>query len=181
MAEPYVGFTRPTARRIVDAVRDAEGTPRDETGRDLVFPSQPRNYRPFELTEALVAGGTAEVKWLIWNTTEDGLIDTELTGEVTDYLDHSWGLPGDRGEALWIGGKWVVIVNPGQAVYYGTFAADTTESPCDIDIGDETVSALLRAEPEEGYKYASETGCYIAHSYGEWEIISVLACTVVDS
>ena len=178
MAERGVNFTRTTARRIVDAIRKAEGAPRDDTGRDVVFPSQPRKYRPFELTEALVAGGTAEVAWLIWNTTADGLIDTTLTGEVTDHLDHAWGLPGDRGEAMWIGGKWVVLINPGQAVYYGTFASDTTESPCDIDIGEETVSALLRAEPTAGQKYAAGVGVYVAHSYGEWEIISVLACTV---
>jgi len=178
VAERGVQFTRPTARRIVDAIRLAEGTPRDETGLDVIFPSKPRAYRPFELTEALVAGGTADVNWLIWNTTEDGLIDTGLTGEVTDHLDHAWGLPGDRGEAVFVGGKWVVTVNPGQGVYYGTFASDTTESPCNIDIGEETVSALLRAEPASGQKYASGTGCYVAHSYGNWEIISVLGCTV---
>lgn len=182
MADRGVAFSKSTARRIVDAVRDAEATPLDLTGADLLFPRRPRCYRPFELTEQLNAGGDADVKWLIWNTTSDGLIDTGLTGEVTDHLVRAYGLIGERGEAVWHGGKWLVLTSPGQGIYYGTLAANTTSSPANVTVAiggtNRTVSCVLRATPASGKKYASGTKVYVGHFRGSWEIVSILSCTV---
>lgn len=183
MADRGVAFSRSTARRIVDAVRDAEATPIDLTGIDmLAVPPRPRRYRQFELAETLSAGGTANVNWLQWNTTQDGLVYDGVVGEVTDHLVRAYGLEGERGEAVWHGGKWLVLTSPGQGIYYGTLAADTTTSPTNVTIAiggsNRTVSCVLRATPASGKKYASGTKVYVGHFRGSWEIVSVLSCTV---
>lgn len=182
MAERGVAFTRPTARRIVDAIRDAEASPLDLTGKRVLSDVRPRCYRHFKLTETLVAGGTADVTWMEWNSAVDDLIDTADTGEVTDHLDRAYGLIGETGEAFWRGGKWLVSTSPGQGIYYGTLAADTTTSPTNVTIAiagnNRTVSCVMRALPASGKKYASGTKVYVGHFRGSWEIVSILACTV---
>lgn len=185
MAEPYMAFTQPTARRIVDAVRTVEATPIDLSGVDLAVARRPRYYRAFELTAALSGeeGATAAVKWLAWSAVNGEYSDSGDTGVVTDTLGVCWGLEGDRGVAAWRGMAnaapiWEIVQNPGKPILFGTLDADTTSSPTNVTAGSATISAVLRMLPATGKKYAKNTGVYLGHTPSGWEIISVLSCTV---
>jgi hypothetical protein len=91
---------------------------------------------------------------------------------------------GGAAQILWretgTGEKWA-LVRIGVPYYgnpYGTFASNTTASPCNITVGTETVSAVLRMTIPSGKKYASGVGCYLGRNADAWEIVSVLGCQV---
>lgn len=179
-------FGPETARRIVANTRRGEALPLDRTGKDVPSATLNRYYREFELTEELSGGKGAEadVKWLVWNDASQEMVDSGKTGEVCDHLGAAWGIKGDRGEARFLGGKWVVSRNPGQGIYPGSLAGDTTSSPANVTISlggeDSTVSCTLRKTPPSGEKYASGTGCYVGNCRGAWEIVAMLDCPVED-
>lgn len=184
MAERSVAFGAATARRIIAQVRAAEGTPRDQTGRLLagtVFDDR----RFFELTAELSggAGQTAAVKWLWWNAEQGGLADSGQTGEVIDLLGAAWGLAGERGEARWLGGLWVVSFNPGQPVYEGTangdISATASTASIHVTIGGQTRTVTANVPDDAvgtGKKYTSGDRLFIAHSRGAWRIVSFVEC-----
>ena len=185
MAERGVAFGASAAKRIVDTVRARESTPRDQRGR--LRPGLSDDHRFFELTEELSggAGSTADVKWLWWNTEDDDFVDSGETGEVLDHLSNAWGLQGERGEARFLGGKWVVIGNPGQPVYQGTAAANILSSHTiasinvDIDGATRSVTANVpTGAVSSGKKYASGGIVFIAHSRGAFRIVSFVSCEV---
>jgi hypothetical protein len=184
MAERGVTLAKETARRIVRQIRAAEATPSDRTGRDVPSSRLPRAYRDFELTEELSGGtgATAEVKWLIWNAANEELQDSGETGEVLDAYGNAYGLEGERGEARFVGGKWVVSRNPGSAVYKGTFSGATTSSPANVDIeingNTRTVSCILGRTPTSGKKYAAGGVCFVSAFAGVFYVIAVVDCEV---
>lgn len=105
---------------------------------------------------------------------------------VYDYDTCCWGLPGEQGEAYLTsdtggnGFQWVVCKNPGQGCYYGTLKKDTNSSPCVVVIAYSSLElpCVLRKPPATGEKYAKDTGVYVGHFRGSWEIISILECAV---
>ncbi len=132
----------------------------------------PRTYRRFTLTSTLNAGGSASVTW------EDG-----STGTVYDLETCSFGLIGETGEAVaCLNGQavvWNVSKSPGNGIYYGTLNADaTTTGSKAVTIDGKSLSAMLRAAPGSGKKWASGAGLYVGHHRGSWEIISMVACPV---
>lgn len=131
-----------TSRRIVHRTRLAEATPTDKTGRDVPQDTLPRDYRQFELTAELSggAGSTAAVKWLRWDYQNSEFIDSGDTGEVLDATGNAWGISGDRGEAVFRGGQWIVHINPGQPVYRGKLDGD-------LDSGDSATMSVWRDDP----------------------------------
>lgn len=186
MAERPVAFSRQAAKRIAEAVRGVESMPRDQSGR-LLPRGVPDDHRFFELSAELSggAGEVAAVKWLWWNTEDDDFIDSTETGTVLDALGNAWGLEGERGEARFLGGKWIVSHNPGQPVYEGTAAADisasATTASISVVIGSytRTVTANVHADAiATGKKYASGDALFIAHSRGAFRIISFVECEV---
>lgn len=186
MAERSVAFSQQAARRIADRVRAAEATPSDRTGH-LVRRALPDDYRFFELSEELSggAGSTAAVKWLWWNTEDDDFIDSGETGEVFDHLEVAWGLEGERGEARFLGGKWVVSINPGQPFYEGTAAADISSSAttANVNVNIEGDTRVVQCNVpsgaiSSGKKYASGGRLFMGHSRGAFRIFSFVSCEV---
>ncbi len=179
-----VAFGEQTARRLVDKLRAGEASPRDERGH-LMPPLAGDDHRFFELTEELSggAGETATCKWLWWNTEVDDFIDSGETGEVLDALGNAWGLEGERGEARFLGGKWIVSNNPGQPVYEGTAAADisaaATTANVNVVIGTDTRVVSCNVPDDAigtGKKYTSGDRLFIAHSRGAFRIVSFVEC-----
>jgi hypothetical protein len=186
--ERGVAFGRETARRVIRNIREDEARPSDRAGRDTPSMLLPRFFRDFELAEELSggAGETAEVKWLLFSKADDELVDTGETGEVEDLYGNAWGLEGERGEARFLGGKWIVSSNPGQPDYQGTFASDVTASGAanvsvTIDGNARTVSANVPVSPGTGMKWASGTIVFIAHSRALFRVISITDCPVSTS
>lgn len=179
-----IQFSTSAARRIVESVRAAEATPRDQTGRDRP-PPRVDDRRFFELTEELSggAGSSAACKLLWWNTEDDDFIDSGETGEVFDAMGNAWGLEGERGEARLLGGKWIVTVNPGQPIYEGTADADisatatTAEFSVEIDGDTRTVEAAIHAAAiTSGNKYGSGNAAYLACIRGTFTAVSFVEC-----
>lgn len=185
--ERGVALGRETARRVIRKVREDEARPVNRTGCDVPSTVLPRFFRDFELAEELSggAGETAEVKWLRWSKADDELVDSGDTGEVVDLYGNAWGLEGERGEARFLGGLWVVSSNPGQPTYQCTLDADVgttgyTNVSATIDGQTRTVSAYMPASPGTGMKWASGSTVFIAHSRGNWRIVSITACPVAS-
>ncbi len=137
-----------------------------------------RTYRRFTLTATLDAGSSAAVEW-----------EDENTGTVYDRDTCCWGLIGETGEAVLAlnqaedGVEWQVAKNPGQAVYEATTTAyisdSATTASVTITIG--TASRTLTVDVPSGAistdkQYPNSATVFVAHSRGDWKIVSFVVC-----